>query len=286
MKKYLFYKTEIQGMEEVAETVRVIEKSAGSHIHFLKKKVAALSEYKKKVTVMLSRLFHFYWNSNQLLLKERQKGENVLLVFTGEKGIVGGLYHEIVNKVINRAGSYEKIWVVGSKGKDYLKEEHIQIDESFPNISFEILPNDSQIQEMSNVLLRCFHRSMLKRIDILYPSFVSLVEQKSSIIQFLPFNFEQSKLSEPQENYDGIPLFEPSKKIVFDTLLQKYIAVSFAEVILEAKLSECAARMVTAESAVKETQRLIDSLTCDFFKTKHLTMSQKQVESFAAHQIL
>ena len=47
MKKYLIYKKKISGFEDVGETVKIIEKTAASHIHILKKQVNVLSDYKK-----------------------------------------------------------------------------------------------------------------------------------------------------------------------------------------------------------------------------------------------
>lgn len=285
MEKYNFYKTEMEGLADVESTVRVIEKSAASHIHFLKKKVHALSEYKDKIQTMLRRLSRFYWDTSHPLLSESNAGKKALLVMTGTKGIVGGLYHELTNEVVAKSYDYEYIWVIGEKGKKYLNEEGIQTEQLFAQFDFDGLPRNEEIKNMSADLFWRFQELKLKKIDVLYPSFVSLAEQRPAIIQFLPFEVKEEKFASGSDTSDGLPIFEPSKKFIFDTLIKKYIAVSFMELVFETKLSEFAARTVTAESAVKETERLIKTFHREFLKAKHLTITQRQVESFSVHQL-
>jgi len=298
MKKNNFYKMQIGGLSDVTETVRVIEKSAAAHIHFLKKKVHALSEYKQKIQTTLERLSRFYWDDNHPLLQKRDYGQRVLLVVTGEKGIVGGLYHELINKVITENKDYGLVWVIGNKGKKYLSEEgDIQAEHIFNSFNFDDLPQSEDIQKMANRLFERFQETNLKNIDVLYTNFISLAEQNPTVAKFLPFNFIRDKSFDfdhatvkaedtlPNNLADGFPIFEHSKQLIFDELLKKYINVSFAEIILEAKLSEFSARTVTAESAVKQTQHLIKTFNRELFKSKHLTITQKQIESFSVHQL-
>lgn len=298
MKKYIFYKTQIEGLLDVAETVRVIEKSAASYIHFLKKKVRALLEYKRQIQMMLGRLSRFYWNNNHPLLQEKVHGEMALLVITGEKGLVGGLYHELINEVIIRSKDYKYIWVIGNKGEEYLNEEGIQAERISTSFDFSNLPHSEEIQEMTEYLFNQFQKTNLKNVDVLYASFISFAKQNPAIVKFLPFsfirkkpfNFVSTNVKIEANMYnkqlaDGFPIFEPSKKFIFNELLKKYINVYFAEIILEAKLSELVARTVTAESAVKETEQLVKKFNREFLKAKHLTITQKQVESFSVHQL-
>lgn len=297
MKKDNFYKTQIEVLSDIAETTRVIEKSAASHIHFLKKKTAALSEYKQQIQTTLGRLMRFYQNDKHPLLQERINGERVILVITGEKGIVGGLYHKLINEAIARRKDYERIWVIGSKGEEYLGEEGIQAERAFASFNFGDLLDNEEIGKITERLFERFQEANLRNIDVLYARFVSLAEQSPAVAKFLPFSFVENKPFDfaptavktktiaGDESADGFPIFEPSKKLIFDELLKKYIDVSFTEIILEAKLSELAARTVTAENAVKETEQLIKIFNREFLKARHLTITQRQIESFSARQL-
>lgn len=298
MKNYLSYTTEIEGFKAVEETVRVVEKSAASHIHLLKKKVQSLAEYKNQIQETLDRLSHFYWDIEHPLLKEGSSDKKALLVITGTKGIVGGLYHELISNVITQKDDYDFIWIIGKKGVEYLSEENVETEELFRE---DVSEEEIQPQEITSMSLEFFNRfqsTRLRKVDILYSHFFSLAKQEPHITQFLPFDFasvsarallnksvDNDTLASGDNPY-GFPIFEPSKKLVFNTLLKKYIDVSFAQLMLEAKLSEFAARTVTAESAIKETQRVLDSLRRAFLKDKHSAATQQQLESFSSHQTL
>lgn len=302
MKSYLSYTNEIEGFKAVEETVRVVEKSSASHIHFLRKKVLVLTVYKEQIQTTLNRLSRFYRNANHPLLKEESSGEKALLVITGTKGIVGGLYHELVNEAVAQQSGYRHIWVIGKKGIEYLAEENIRAEELFPAGAQAEEFQMQEINKMSSELFNRFQAMGLKKIDVLYSQFLSLAQQKPAIVEFLPFNFVSADASlahktlkgyreafggESQDkSADGFPIFEPSKKFIFDILIKKYIDVSFAELILKSKLSEFAARTVTAENAIKETEELIGSLRRDFLKDKHRAITQQQLESFSARQTI
>jgi F-type H+-transporting ATPase subunit gamma len=284
MKRYLSYKIEADAFRDVEETIKVIEKAAASYIHFLTKRVYILKSYKEKLEKILSRLSAFYWDKNHPLLIKREKGIKGLLVITGDKGIVGELYHNVVNEVLTKRTYYDHIWVVGSKGKDYLQEEGIKVEPLF--YKFSDLPEIEKIREMSIFFLNTFKNKKFQKIDLLYPAFHSLVEQRPAFVQFLPFEFFKNKALNRDTRMEGFPIFEPSKKTIFNTLIKKYINVFFGQFILEAKLSEFSARTLTAEDAIGKVEYLIHQLHLTFLKERRKALTQKQLESFTVHQII
>lgn len=304
MRKSNFYRTQIKGLTEVAETVRVIEKSAASRIHLLRKEVFSLREYRQSLDVVLRRLTLFYPDKQHPLLRRREFGEEVLLLITGEKGIVGGLYHELISRVAAESQNYGQIWVMGSKGEEYLREEGIRAQPIFTLADLSVLPKDKEIghrkkdllppsgifglgSQLSRELFRRFRKEHLKRVRVLYAGFVSLARQRPKEVTLLPFNFAmttQQEINQPAGLAQGLPLFEPGKKVVLDELLQRYQAVFLTQILLEAKLAEFAARTVTAESAVRETKRIRNTLRRRFLKIRRSNITQRQVESFSVHQ--
>jgi len=293
MKKYLVYKDQISGFEEVKETIRVVEKAAASHIHFLKKQVEILLSYKKDAKKMLARLSEFEQNENHSLLQKRQSGDKALLVIGGNKGIVGSLYHDLISLFLENKGNYKEVWVLGGKIREYLSEEGIEIKQFFP-LSAEALET-GEIESLSAQFFSDFQSHRLKSIDILYPEFFSLTEQYPAFVKFLPFdltkngplNSEEAKgATKVLKNGEGLPIFEPAKKDIFDALLKKYINVFFRQIIMEASLSEFAARTVTAENAIYKTRDIINNLNLAFFKERRKLISQKQLESFVGHKTI
>ncbi len=288
MKKYLEYKNKISGLKDVLETVQITEKIAASHIHFLRNEVENLENYIQLIEKILSRLSVFYNKKNHLLTTERNYGQKAIIVISGSKGLVGGLYHNLISSFLNQNQTYETIITLGKKGTRYLQEEKVDVDKIFTDDSD--IPQSQDIEAMTNYVFSLFSKRNFKNIDILYPQFISFSEHQPKIVQFLPFDFDPKEIQEDKDYLDkdniGFPIFEPSKSLIFEDLLKKYIKVFFYKIIMESKLSEFSARVITTEEAAIKTKEVIKNLKLTYFKERQKNLTQRQIESFVAHQVI
>lgn len=280
MKTYLDYKIQIQGFGDVLDTAKSSEKIAASAVHFLKAKVYSLDQYTETLDKLLSRLILFYQKREHPLLEKKENGKKVLLLITADKGLVGGLWHQLISAFLNKKNNYDSVIVVGSKGGAYLEEEGAKIIKSFED--FSDLPETVELQEIAAYLFKRFKGAEFSKVDILYSQFVSLAEQKPVFCSFLPFDFKIEK----KTGGVGFPIFEPSNNRIFDGLLQKYVNLYFYKIVLEAKLSEFSARTVSMEHASEKTKELIAQLKASYRKERHRVITQRQLESFRAHKVI
>ena len=302
MKSYIAYKNQRNGLKDVLETVKTTEKIAASSVHFLRKKVATLGVYTAETERTLARLSKFYRKKDHPFLSARPPGKKMLVIITGEKGLVGGLWHKIINTLVKNIDRYQSLVVIGAKGEAYLREEDIPVAKSFKD--FSDIPEEDEIKNITDYVFNEFKKNIFSKVDILYPEFISLAEQKAAFTHFLPFEFAPMKMKDPfdknrdgekegkdikltngKEDGEGFPVFEPSKRKIFDELLRKYIGVFFRRIIMETKLSELSARTVATEHAATKTEEIIKKLTLDYAKERRRSITQRQLESFAAHKI-
>ncbi len=281
MKSYITYKNQIQGVKDVSETVKTVEKIAASSVHFLKQEVSNLNAYAIEVEKVLIRLSLFYQKKDHLFLQKKYARKKTLVILTGDKGLAGGLWHGVINTFLENAKQYQAIIMIGVKGENYIKEEKIPIIKLFTN--FFDIPKKEEAEHVTDYIFDKFKRGIFSQVDILYPQFVSLAEQTPSFIPFLPFEF---KLTKEKKSDEGFPIFEPSKQKFFDKLLQKYIEIFFYKIIMETKLSEFSARTVAMEHAATKTEELIQKLALDYTKERRRIVTQRQLEGFAAHKII
>ncbi len=290
MKSYIKYKNQTEGLEDVSETVKTVEKIAASAVHFLRQKVSALDAYTAETEKALARLSAFYLKEDHPLLRKRRTGERALIVLTGDKGLVGGLWHKIVNAVLENSGRYQSFIMVGAKGEGYLKEENAPSWKLFAG--FSDAPEEEEIKSVMDYIFGEFKKGKFSRIDIAHPKFVSLTRQEPVFTPFLPFEFGLAAEEGSEEAGggraigNGLPIFEPSKQELFDELLRKYIGVFFRKIIMETKLSEFSARTVAMERAASKTGELIKKLKVGYAKERRRRITQGQLESFAAHKTL
>jgi len=280
MKSYLKFKEEISGFNDVLETIKTVEKIAASRIHILKVKQKTLNLYVLHTRLILERLSNFLDPTSHILFKKRNKGIKGILIITGDRGLVGGLYHSLINEYLQQKNQYQKVFVVGKKGKMYLKEENVKIDKFFP--AFSSFPEKEEIKKLCNFLFSQFQKEEFERIDILYPKFISLVQQEPKILTFLPFSSKSSCAGAKI----GMPIFEPSKNRIFDWLFRNFVQLAFYDIALEAKLSELSARTAISENAKVKIDQIVRDITLKYFKRRRKVITQKQLESFIPHKLL
>ena len=280
MKNYLKYKSEISIFKNVSDTLKVTEKISASSIHLLNKRVVNLNLYATQVEAILSRLSVFYKNPNNILLRARNGRRKALVIITGDKGLVGGLWHKMVDQFLKYRSEYEIIIAVGGKGDSYLKEENVSIEKSFPTPIN--LGREDGISNITNYIFDLFKNESISKIDILYPHFLSLSQQEPKLVHFLPFTFSLSG----EKEKTGWPIFEPNRKKIFNSLLQKYIDVSFYKIVVESKLSEFSARTIETERASDKIEQFIKRLRITYLKERHRFITQEQLASFFVHKIL
>jgi F-type H+-transporting ATPase subunit gamma len=283
MKKLIHFKENIEGLSDVAETVKTIEKRAASHIHLLKKQVSTLKVYRGECEKILERLSYFYWDSNNPLLK-RGSSKKELVVITSDKGIVGGLHHKLIENLLEIKNKYQVISIVGTKGEEFAKEEGIKAN--IIPIQLGYFPDQEEIRKLSNYFFKVYTKEGREKVDILYPQFISSVEQNPLVIKFLPFSFSDNDFKDKSSDQKGfgLPIFEGEKNNIFDNLLKHYINVFFSEIYIESKLSEFSARTLEAENATQKTKELIENITIKYFKARKRLITQKQLESFSVHK--
>ena len=279
MKTYFTFKNEIEGLKDVADTVKVVEDVAGSSVHMLREEVFNFRNYGGALEKVLIRLSLFYQKNDHPLLQKRNKGKKVLLILTGDKGLVGSLWHNVINGFLEKRSEYQEIIVVGEKGKRYLNEERVPISKIFND--FSNIPTEEEISQVTDYIFSEFNKGEILKVDVLYPHFVSLAEQQASLSPFLPFTFE---LKTGRQDPLDFPIFEPSTKKIFFDLLQKYIRVFLHEIVFETKLSELSARTVSMESAGEKTKNLIKKTNLSYLKERRRFVTQKQLESFTSHK--
>ncbi len=282
MKKYIEYKNEVDGFKDVSLTVKTVEKISASYIHFLKVMTNNLYNYNQTIEKVLGRLLQFHKLADNIFLKQKKSNRKLLVFLSGDKGLVGGLYHNLANILSDHNEKYDYLIVIGKKGERYIKEEGFKILKSFYFTDY--LPTPKEIQEICDYILGQFKNKNFSKIDILYPAFISLSVHQPKFIRFLPFPFVDNSQVESRPAI-GLPIFASSPKKIFDDLFTKYIKTFFARVVLESKLSEFSARTVAMEHAAVKTQEILEKIKLDYFKERKRIITQKQLESFSVHRL-
>ncbi len=285
MKHYSEFKKEVNGIIDVKETLKSLEKISASKVKIIKNKINSLELYTTEIYFLLKKVLVFYNDEGNILINPKKDGCKILLVITGEKGLVGSLWQKIIDKTKDIEKKYDKILVIGKKGFDKMVEEKIT-SELFFSFSEENL-FDENIKTVNKKIIDKFKEKNINNIDILYSYSKSLSEQEIKLERLLPFKFEKKETKEEQEKKEiGFPIFGSSKKKIFEDLLEKYIKTFFYKIILNSKLSENSSKTLEMEHAAEKSKKVIKGLKNTFRKENRKKINQAQLETISAKNII
>lgn len=283
MKYYAEHIETITGLIDVGETIKTIEKIAASSVHAARIEARNLALYRSTLESSLARLVSYVDTNKHSLLHPHTKKGALLIVLTADRGEVGGLWHQVVEKALAQADSYTHLVCIGTKGAQYLAEQGQAVFETLQG--FEDVLDTEKVYHTNERFMHDFLHGAYARVDLLCPWYTTLEGQTTSLTTLYPFTVLPPTESAAEEAL-GFPLFEPSAQAVYRTLVSKYARVLFLSRVAEAKLAELVARTVAMEHAVAQTEERKRASIQAFRRVRRESVTQEQSISMNALQTI
>ena len=129
--------------------------------------------------------------------------------------------------------------------------------------------------KIGDELITGYLENKYDKVVIIYNQFVSIIQQKIEVQQFLPIPvIQKNEDSKNQSNY----IFEPSQKHIFDHLIPKHLKAQFWRVLLESNAAELGARMTAMDNATTNAQEMIKSLNLTYNKERQAAITKEILE--------
>ncbi|MFA6991758.1 MAG: ATP synthase F1 subunit gamma [Candidatus Gracilibacteria bacterium] len=226
--------------------------------------------------------------------------KNILVIFfTTDKGLCGGLNANLSKKMVNVLEKLEsehkdaKIHFVaaGKKGADFLRRLGKEIEMFFP--AFSTNPKFSDILPVSRTALKGFVDEQYDKVVVVYPDFVSTLLQKPVAKTLLPFSIDTfkemvdelgSKFTKVAAGEDkGLEYkLEPSVEYVIDNIVPQLAESQLFQAVLEAAASEHSARMVAMQNANQAAKDLLDDLVLTYNQARQQAITAEIAEIASA----
>lgn len=228
------------------------------------------------------------------LLKKREGKRTCLIVFTSDRGLVGGLNTNVVRQaleVIREQGSEQvDVIAVGKKGADALRRSGAKLIAVFTK--FTDRPSLRDLRPVLTIAVDDYQAGKYDRVVMIYADFISTLLQRPRVRQLLPFSRESleqileqtgvGRAEPPKLEY----LFEPSAEEVLSTMLTGLLAMQVYQALLEATASEHSARMVAMRNATDAASDFIDDLTLEFNQVRQASITKDLAEISAGRSAL
>lgn len=277
MDTFATYNKKLTGYKDVSETVKILEKIAAGQLHSLEQQAFSLAEYTKTITTIFSRIAQMSDVDEQYSLKRRKLKRTLLVIVSGDKGLVGNLWNRLFAHY--ESADSQDVLVIGKKGQHEWKES----DSFVSHYSFASrLPTSEEIYDLGNQLHSYIEDGVYSSISTLHIKPISLVEQNPVQTQLLPVDIRKEEFLVDRNQLPGYPIVDGSIKRIQKNLFKKYVFSRLQQVILETAVAELSARTVSMEHASAKTDEATNRLTMSYTRDRRQSETQKQLERFAS----
>jgi F-type H+-transporting ATPase subunit gamma len=212
-----------------------------------------------------------------------------VVVLTSDRGLCGG-FNSNVNKfaasLIARRANEDcqvAITTAGRKGQEFFRRRNpAQLADNYPQQGWVSYADAAAI---GKAVSSRFEAGEVDQVVLVYSEFVSALTQTPKQVALLPFSADAD--ADDDAVGDSLPHeIEPDPESLLAVLVPKAVEVEIYRALLENQTGEHAARMTAMESATRNTEELVDSLTLQFNRARQAAITKELVEIVSGAEAL
>jgi F-type H+-transporting ATPase subunit gamma len=252
-------KKKLQVANNIAKLSKVIELMSISKLYKKQNLLKSHNIYTKHVRCMLQNSIE---NTNLInnQYMNNMNSKKLLYIIFPDKGLCGNIITKLYKKV-NSYLTYNDnyyIIIVGKKAKNIFIKNSYTIIASFDTG----ISNDELIYKLMEVVTKFFAVNRITKINIAYTKFKDLFNQEAIIEEIWPI--KKSVNINKQNSY----IIEPNIQKILLNLLPYYIKISLNNALINACISEQAARIIAMKNSRDNAYNILLSLTNFYNKAR------------------
>ncbi len=220
-----------------------------------------------------------------------------LILVTSDRGLCGGfntvLLRTAENFLAEEQATDPSMYLVGKRAGEHFKKRPVTIINSI--VAGSGRPQYATAVDIATDMITRFLNDELDEVHLVYSEFISALTQEPKVQRLLPLapDVEQgesgSQTSDVKGGTEEGPteiLYEPSSEDVLASLLPKYVEVQVFRALLESSASEHGARMTAMDSASKNANEMIASLTLKYNRIRQAAITTELMEIISGAESL
>jgi F-type H+-transporting ATPase subunit gamma len=303
-------KGRIKSVKSTRQITKAMELVSASKMRRAQEATLASRDYTRTARQILTRLRELTDVSSHPLFATRELKSRILIVMTSDRGLAGAYNSNVLRQLARELKSDQEkgikteLILIGRQAARFAARiDGLHVLGSYANMPEKPTINDllpilftvkaafapesqesirwpedkSQEDELDDPLtsnISNLASPSVDAVDILFTDFKSSVLQEVTQSRLLPAAFEDAHV--PADL--GLAIFEPSPKVVLDTVADRLVDVQLWQAYLESQASEQSSRMMAMKTASDNAKDLIDDLTLAMNTARQAAITQELAE--------
>jgi F-type H+-transporting ATPase subunit gamma len=275
----------IASVKKTQQITRAMRMVAGAKLRRAQDTSTAAKPYAEKMRETLLEVGRAQKDAEHPLLKPHEQVHRVeFIVVTSDRGLCGGYNNNTLKRALRaiteceEAGHDVLITTAGKKARDFFRTRRpAKMGEHYPQDGWVTY---GQASEIGGQVSERFTSGEIDEAFIVHSEFISVMTQTPRVDRLLPFTAEDDG-SEPLAFE-----IEPNATELLAMLVPKAVDVEIYKALLENQTGEHAARMAAMESATRNTEELVESLTLQFNRARQAAITKELVEIVSGAEAL
>ena len=291
------YRDRIASVKSTKKITSAMKMVAASKLRRAQEQAEASQPYAQAMGDMLARVsanVTINESSSKLLAGTGSDQKHLLVVVTADRGLCGGFNSNLARLArqktleLQAEGKDVSLICVGRKGRDALRGDFgDKIWESFVGVLGSSKIEYADAAKITDYLLEKLEADEFDVCSLVYNEFVSVLTQKPSVQQLIPFSFPdveeaeecEEKAEEDKEEGVSCPYsFEPEEEAILDALLPRNLGVQVFRALLDSAAGEHAARMTAMDNSTRNAGEMIDNLTLQYNRARQAHITKELIE--------
>lgn len=302
------YRDRIKSVKSTRKITSAMKMVAASKLRRAQEHAEAAQPYAQAMSDMLARVAKnvvVNASSSRLLVGTGEDKKHLIVVVSADRGLCGGFNSNLARSVAQKIlrleseGKTVGLVFVGRKARDVIKNMHgSKIWESFLGMTGKNKVEFVDANEVTSYILDKFDAGEFDKCHLAYNSFVSVLSQKPTMQQIIPFDIESAVATDASANNDTVEekvndtgpsspyAFEPEEEKILSALLPRNIGVQIYSAMLDSAAGEHAARMTAMDNATRNAGEMINDLTLQYNRARQAYITKELIEIISGAEAL
>jgi F-type H+-transporting ATPase subunit gamma len=276
--------TTVRKTQQITRAMRMV---AGAKLRRAQEAIEAARPYAERMRATLAEVARAQRDSDHPLLVPHEQTRAVeVFAITSDRGLCGAFNANVIKQAVmavrtrQQAGVKVAISTAGKKAREAFQRR-------MPDALREYYPQDGwvtfgQAARIAAYLSQRYASGEVDEVVLVYSEFVSAITQTPRVVVLLPFSADAGESAGEALPYE----IEPDPARLLAVLVPKAVEVEIFRALLENQSGEHAARMAAMESATRNTEELIESLTLQYNRARQAAITKELVEIVSGAEAL